>query len=277
MGRRGIEEHAAMTLACDVSADVSLVCVSSSDVVRPPTNVLDVLWRSGELAVPDDIDRHFVGELRGEPCFAIDADQLAQLPAEAIRAPLPSLHQELDPELFTLISRAVQLIAWTRTSRFCGRCGTPTVRSTEHRAYVCPACGLLAFPRLAPAVIVLIESGDRILLARSPTFPEPFYAPLAGFVEPAETLEQAIHREVQEEVGLKVGNIQYFGSQPWPYPHTLLSAFTATAESTEMTLDRAELVDASWFIVDDLPPLPPKLSISRMLIDDWAIRARAAV
>jgi NAD+ diphosphatase len=226
--------------------------------------------------MPADVERHFVGDLHGAPCFAVDADQLARTPPGAVRTPLSVLQRELDPTIFTLASGAVQLVAWGQTSRYCGRCGTRSIPSTEHRAYACPACGLLAFPRLAPAVIVLIESGDRILLARSPTFPEPFYAPLAGFVEPAETLEQAIHREVREEVGLEVGDIRYFASQPWPYPHTLLSAFTAMAGSTELRVDRAELINASWFGADDLPPLPPKISISRVLIDDWVTRGRAA-
>src|ERR1700722_2771792 len=198
-----------MTRAHDSAADAFLVCVSGTDILRPPSKTHDLLWRNSELSVPADIDRHFVGNLHEASCFAIDADQLAQLPPGAVRTPLTVVQRDLEPAIFTLASGGVQLIAWAHTSRFCGRCGTPTVRSTEHRAYVCPACGLLAFPRLAPAVIVLIESADRILLARSPTFPEPFYAPLAGFVEPAETLEQAIHREVHEEVGLEVGDIRY--------------------------------------------------------------------
>jgi NAD+ diphosphatase len=253
-----------------------IVCVSNTDVLRSSREPHYLFWRDSELSVPADIDRHFVGELHGTPCLAVDADQLAELPPGALRTPLSALQRELDPTTFGLASGAVQLVAWVQTSRFCGRCGTATVRSTAHRAYACPDCGLLAFPRLAPAVIVLLEFGDRILLARSPTFPEPFYAPLAGFVEPAETLEQAIHREVREEVGLEVDDIRYFASQAWPYPHTLLSAFTATARSTEMRLDRAELIDASWFGVDDLPPLPPAFSISRTLIDHWETRARAA-
>jgi NAD+ diphosphatase len=266
-----------MAYAHDSTADVFFVCVSSNqDVLRPTLETHQLLWRASEFPVPSHVERHFICEVRGTPCFAIDADQLAELPTEAIRTPLTVLQRELHPAMFTLASGAVQLIAWADTSRFCGRCGIRTVRSTEHRAYVCPTCGLLAFPRLAPAVIVLIEFGARILLARSPTFPEPFYAPLAGFVEPAETVEQAIHREVREEVGLEVGNIRYFASQAWPYPHTLLSAFTAAALSIEVRLDRAELIDASWFGVDELPPLPPKFSISRMLIDDWVARAREA-
>jgi NAD+ diphosphatase len=253
-----------------------VVCVSGAAIVCPRAAPLSLLWRESDLHLPADIVRHVVGELHGAPCLAVDAERLAELPGGAVRTPLTALQRELDPTLFALASTAVQLIAWGQTSRFCGRCGTPTARSTEHRAYACPACGLLAFPRLAPAVIVLIEFGDRILLARSPTFPEPFYAPLAGFVEPGETLEEAIHREVHEEVGLDVDAFRYFASQAWPYPHTLLSAFNATARSTEMRLETAELIDASWFGPDDLPPLPPKFSISRMLIDDWVTRALAA-
>lgn len=169
----------------------------------------------------------------------------------------------------------MQLVEWERTHRFCGRCATPTEPAMGERARRCPTCGLLAFPRLAPAIITLIERDDgRALLARGRTFPIPMYSCIAGFVEPGETLEQAVHREVREEVGVALDNVRYWASQPWPFPHSLMLGFTAEWAGGEIVIDEAEIVDAKWFSADDLPPIPPGISIARRLIDDWIERVR---
>jgi NAD+ diphosphatase len=133
----------------------------------------------------------------------------------------------------------------------------------------CPSCGLLAYPRISPAVIVLIRRGDRALLARGVRFPLPFYSALAGFVEVGETLEDTVAREVREEVGVEVERIRYFGSQPWPFPHSLMVGFSAEWKSGEIAPDAREIVDAQWFGAAALPPIPPRLSIARRLIDAW--------
>ena len=130
-------------------------------------------------------------------------------------------------------------------------------------------CGLLQFPRLSPAIIVLVRRGERLLLARSRQTPPGMYSVLAGFVEPGETLEQAVEREVKEEVGISVSNIRYFGSQPWPFPHSLMIGFTAEHAEGELDIDRNEMEDAGWYSVDRLPMLPPPISIARRLIDDF--------
>lgn len=172
-----------------------------------------------------------------------------------------------------LAGRAVQLVDWDRTHQFCGRCGTRTESSPRERVKRCPNCDHTSYPRLSPAVIVRVErqgkNGREILLARNRRTALPMYSVLAGFVEPGETLETCVRREIGEEVGLTVKNIRYFGSQPWPFPNSLMIAFTAEYESGELRLEEAELVDAGWYRPDALPPIPPPLSIAHRLIADF--------
>jgi NAD+ diphosphatase len=142
------------------------------------------------------------------------------------------------------------------------------------RAKRCPACGLLSFPRLSPAIIVLVERDDRVLLARGVNFPEGMYSTLAGFVEPGESLEEAVHREIGEEVGVALTDLRYFGSQPWPFPHSLMIGFTARYAGGEIVLDDREIADAAWFTADRMPRVPQKLSIARRLIDSYVAKHR---
>jgi len=160
-------------------------------------------------------------------------------------------------------------VDWDRTHQFCGRCGAPMEAKATERAKLCPRCGLHHFPRLAPAVIVLVERGHALLLARSRHFTQGMYSVIAGFVEPGETLEEAVVREVREETGISIRDIKYFGSQPWPFPHSLMIGFTAAYESGEIVLEDSEIEDAGWFTRDNLPPLPGKISIARRLIDGF--------
>jgi NAD+ diphosphatase len=141
--------------------------------------------------------------------------------------------------------------------------------ATGERAKRCPACNLHAWPRVSPAVIARVTRGNEILLARGRRFPDPIYSVLAGFVDPGESLEEAVVREIREEVGVEVTDLCYFGSQPWPFPHSLMVGFTARWAGGEIRIDEEELVDAAWFDVDALPPVPPRLSIARRLIDDF--------
>ena len=180
---------------------------------------------------------------------------------------LRSLFGAMDEALLSVAGRAFQISNWARTHRFCGACGTPTVHLAGERCVKCPACGFMAYPRISPAMMVLIKRGDSILLARHKTSPAPFFTALAGFVEAGESVEEAIHREVHEEVGLKVRNIAYFGSQPWPFPHSLMIAYTAEFESGDIKIDEAEIAEARWFGPGDaLPKIPFGLSIASDLI-----------
>ena len=159
------------------------------------------------------------------------------------------------------------MVAWNQHHRFCGKCGHLTEYKTDERARACPQCGLINYPRLSPAIIVAVLRDNRILLAHSQRFPAKFYSVLAGFVEPGESLEECVKREILEEVGISVKNIRYFGSQPWPFPDSLMIGFTAEYAGGEIKVDPVEILDAGWFSADNLPPIPPKLSIARHLID----------
>lgn len=210
----------------------------------------------------------YLGRLEGADCWA------AELPPEAPQPPsgwawegLRTLFSVLEDAHFALAGRAVQLLDWDRNHRYCGRCGAPTEAQADERARVCPACRLTAYPRLAPAVMALVRRKGEILLGRSPHFPPGMYSALAGFVEPGETLEQCLEREVAEEVGVRVSRIRYFASQPWPFPNSLMIAFICDWASGEIRPQEGEIEAASWFNVLQLPKLPSKISIARRLID----------
>lgn len=186
---------------------------------------------------------------------------------------LRSLWGHLDETEWNIGGRATQLWDWHRDHRFCGRCGEPMQRAPGERAMRCTVDGHTAYPRLSPAVIVLIEREDgRALLGRSGRWDVPMYSTLAGFVEPGESLEDTVHREIREEVGVRVDDIRYFGSQPWPFPNSLMLGFTAQWAGGEIAVDGEEIVDAQWFAPDELPMIPGELSIARKLIDAWTER-----
>jgi NAD+ diphosphatase len=217
----------------------------------------------------------FIGILGGRHCWAVDVDSTTGVPApDQPFVDLMRLFGEVDEETWVAAGRAVQLVEWSRNHRYCGRCRTKTVESSDERARRCPRCGLLAFPRLAPAVIMLVERDDgRALLARNARWPQEMYSCLAGFVEPGETVEAAVQREVAEEVGIQVDNLQYYGSQPWPFPHSLMLGFHARHAGGEITCDNREIAEARWFTAQALPNLPGPISIARRLIDDWVRRS----
>jgi NAD+ diphosphatase len=214
---------------------------------------------------------HYLGRLDDVDCYALELEAALEPPPEISLEGLRALFGRLPDAFYTVAGRAVQILHWDQTHRFCGRCGEPTVDAPSERAKLCPRCGLLSFPRLSPAVIMLVQRGDELLLARGSAFPEAFYSVLAGFVEPGESLEEAVQREIYEEVGLEVNNIRYFGSQPWPFPHQLMIGFTTTFAGGEIRPQADEIVHAAWFSRHgQLPRLPGRLSIARRLID-WFV------
>ena len=212
---------------------------------------------------------HYLGRLDDRPCYAVEVAEGTMPPAGMAFEGLRQVYGRLDEGLFWIAARAVQIIDWDRTHQFCGRCGVPLRTKADERAKECPQCGLLHFPRLAPAIIVLVEQGNQLLLARSRHFMPGMYSVLAGFVEPGESLEEAVAREVKEEVGIEIKDIKYFGSQPWPFPHSLMIGFTATYAGGEISRDDKEIEDAGWFSVEKLPRIPGKISIARKLIDGF--------
>ncbi|RJQ77537.1 MAG: NAD(+) diphosphatase, partial [Desulfobacteraceae bacterium] len=183
---------------------------------------------------------------------------------------LRALFGSIREELLWAAGRANQLVDWDQSHRFCGRCGEPTEDKADERAKQCLRCGLTNYPRLNPAVIAAVLKGDQILLARNKRFKVPMFSVLAGFVEPGETLEACIEREILEEVGITVKNIRYFGSQPWPFPNSLMIGFVAEYAGGEITIDKQEIVEAGWFFKSNLPPVPSSISIARRLID-WFV------
>jgi len=215
---------------------------------------------------PSDPETHYLGALAGVDCFAAavgDGEAVDGLELRHLR----SLYGVLSDEHWALAGRAVQLVEWERTHRFCGVCGAPTEPCPGERARRCSACDHLAFPRLSPAVIMLVRRGRELLLARGRRVTEPIYSCVAGFVDPGESLEEAVVREVREEVGIEIADVRYFGSQSWPFPHSLMIGFTASWAGGEITIEEEELVDAGWFPPEALPELPAPLSIARRLID----------
>ena len=235
----------------------------------------ELLVAEGHFALPDGpqslglapLRSQYLGRLGDVHCFSCEVAADASAPAGWAFSGLRALFGQIDDGRFALAGRALQIVDWDRTHQYCGRCGTPTLSRTDERSRQCPACKLTVYPRIAPAVMALIRRGNRILLARSPRFPEGMYSALAGFVEPGETLEQCLAREVFEEVGISIRNTRYFASQPWPFPHSLMIAFVADHDSGELAIDGVEIVAAEWFDISSLPRLPAKISIARSLID----------
>ncbi len=214
----------------------------------------------------------FLGYLHGRACVAVALAEPMSLSAGYRLCNLRSLYGELNEALFAIAGRAVQIIAWDRTHQYCGQCAAPTVQLSGQRVKCCPNCNLRQYPKLSPAVIMLIYRGDEVLLARAPRFRAGLYSVLAGFVEPGESLEEAVAREVKEEVGIEIKNIQYFGSQPWPFPKSLMIGFVAEYDSGLLTLDPVEIEAAEWFSKHSLPPIPGPLSIAHKLIDWFTLQ-----
>jgi NAD+ diphosphatase len=215
---------------------------------------------------PEKATEHYMGMLEGQHCFAVDLEESL---AEREFTNLRNIASQNDDRLFALAGRATQLVEWFKTHQFCGLCGVPTEIHQHDRARVCPECDMHFYPRLSPSIIVLVRREEEVLLARNINWPEGFYSTLAGFVEPGESVEETLHREVFEEVGIKIRNIQYKGSQPWAFPNSLMIGYHADYDSGEFNLQEDEISDAQWFHYTELPKIPGKIAISRWLIDAW--------
>jgi NAD+ diphosphatase len=214
-----------------------------------------------------------VGTWDGRPCVALAF--AGEPPPGLRRIGLRAAHAELGERGFALAGRAWQLLEWDRTHRFCGHCGTPTAAATDELVRRCPSCGLSVYPRISPVIMVLIVREREFLLARGARHAPGMYSALAGFVEAGETLEETVAREVREEVGVAVDELRYFGSQSWPFPNSLMIAFTARYAGGAVTPDGVEIEDARWFPVDALPTLPRGISIAHRLITTVAARMTA--
>ncbi len=240
-------DHSKLPIRWFIFDKSKLLVKSDQDGYRLPD--ADTLGQNGFLPAV----RLYLGSLQDQLCYAARLAPHDSPPADCEWMDLRALAGLISDELFWIAGRANHLLDWDQTHRYCGRCGGPTQDKSDERAKICPDCNLVNYPRLSPAVIVAVIKEDRILLARNKRFRAPFHSVLAGFVEPGETLEQCVRREIKEEVGLDVKNIRYFGSQPWPFPNSLMVGFMADYAAGEIQVDNAELMEADWFSAQSLP------------------------
>jgi NAD+ diphosphatase len=225
-----------------------------------------------------DLDAaHYLGLLGSTHCYGLTLPQEATLPAGLELLGLRALILEGNETVAAVAGQAWQVLEWARTHRHCGCCGAPTVPHAADRAVECPDCRLVFYPRIAPVIMGLVYRRNELLLTRKPGYAPGRYTVVAGFVEAGESLEQCLAREVAEEVGVSIRNPRYFGSQPWPFPNSLVMAFSAEWVDGEVRPDQTELEEARWFAIDALPDLPETVHISRQLIDDTLARMRDAV
>ena len=215
--------------------------------------------------------RHYLGRLDGLDCWAL---RLTTAPPGWRQVPLRAAMMGFSETLAGLASRAAQVLEWDRNHRFCGACGTATEVQAGERARRCPACKHTAYPRISPAMMALVWRPGEVLLARAPHFTSGMYSALAGFVEAGESIEDCIRREVAEEVGVQIDQLRYYGSQSWPFPNSLMIAFTALWTGGEIAKQADEIEDAQWFSIDALPNIPPRFSISGHLIRDTVAAMR---
>lgn len=245
------------------------VCGENEVLLRREGAGLALLPRPEELPGLPPTEVLQIGALDGVPCLAVRWPEGLAPPPDFELVGLRSLWARLAEGLFAIAGRANQLAHFASTHRFCGRCGARPLFLPPERAFRCPTCGLVSYPRIAPAIITLVRRGDEALLANSGRFPVALFSALAGFSEVGESLEETLVREVREEVGVTVRDARYFGSQPWPFPHSLMVGFTAQWDSGEVTVDGREIQEARFFHPDALPRIPPRAALARKLIDAW--------
>lgn len=206
------------------------------------------------------------GRLRGLPCVAVRWTGDVELPPTLQAISLRDAFATLPEGYWSIAARAKRMLGWDAATRYCGACGTPTDALDNEPAKLCPACKQRFYPQIAPAMMCLVRRGNELLLARSPHFKPGMYSALAGFVEAGETVENCVHREVFEETGIRIKNLRWFASQPWPFPQSLMLAFHAEYAGGEIVPQAGEIEDAKWFSLKNLPPLPAPVSIASRLI-----------
>ena len=249
------------------SADALYFCILGEQVlsvseggIPRPVDSDEFRWLDVEV-----FSKSYLGALRGKPCYALDIK--GEVPPGFAVSDLRSWLGRVDSTMFYLVGRARQIVDLVRHNQFCGRCGKRMEDHKSDRARYCPSCRLTSYPRISPSIIVLVRRGEDMLLARNANWPQGMFSTLAGFVEPGESIEQTVHREVREEVGIRVRNLRYLGSQSWPFPNSLMLGFHCDYESGELTFLDEEISEARWFRFDELPNVPGATAISRWLIN----------
>ncbi len=246
----------------------ALILIGKKILMCKADNKLTIPEHSEVLGIiPKDDSMLYIGRYDGHDCYCMRFNELPELPEYLELVEIMEITKlSGDNGLFILAGAANHILHWSSMNQYCGCCGNKTIDKKEERAKVCTVCGNIVYPRIAPATITAIFHEDKILLAHNRNFRNDLYSLIAGFVEPGETLEQCVEREVLEEVGIKVKNIRYFNSQPWSFPDSLMIAFIAEYESGEIRVDNTEIMDAAWFTADILPEIPSNDSIAGKII-----------
>ena len=260
MPPEGLDQDEALYFVC---LGDEMLSVSEQGLPRPVT-ASEFRWVDLEVSY-----KHYLGRWENRACFALAAERpAAGGPLEGFAVTgLRAWLGRVEPDFFGLAGRAKQIVEWHRDHRYCSRCGSLNDEHPTDRAKHCNECGLTTYPRLSPSIIVLVRNGEEMLLARNVAWPNGMYSTLAGFVEPGESIEQTVHREVGEEVGLRVKNLRYLGSQSWPFPNSLMLGFHADYAAGEIAYHDGEITDARWFHFGELPNVPGGTAISRWLIN----------
>lgn len=258
--------------------------ISSVDVTLPKTNKdIYFLFYKEELLVKSEDNKaviptigdlnnlkiyntQYIGSTNGQNCFCGELNEDEVIPKDMYFSKLKALTHQLSDEMFWIGGRAIQIINFNNDHKFCGKCGTLTQKVDGERSKTCPKCGLINYPRISPAIIVAVVREGKLLLAHNNEAAKDLYSVVAGFVEVGETLEECVVREVREETGITVKNIKYFGNQPWPFPNSLMVAFTAEYASGEIQVDGKEIGHADWYSSTSLPVTPDSISIAKKLI-----------
>lgn len=254
-----------------ITADTKAIwLVFSGDKIIQTNETTDLMlctWQELHFAQAYQQQAVKIGTHQGVPCFLIDMGNERIQHEQLVLVSMRAMLMKNQTDFFGIAARAWQIALFMRTHRFCGQCGSVMQQIDWEMAMKCTRCQHRCYPRISPCIIVAIKRHNKILLAQGkPQQSRQMFSTLAGFVESGETLEQAVHREVFEEVSIKVKNLRYFASQPWPFPHSLMVGFLADYDAGEIEVDGKEILEANWYEADSLPNIPPKLSIAGQLI-----------
>lgn len=233
-------------------------------------NNIAIIPTINELETLEIINIQYIGSTNSKNCFCGEINEDFAIPSIMSFMNLKALTHKLSEDMFWIAGRAVQIVNWNNDHIYCGRCGTLTQNVNGERAKKCSKCGLSNYPRISPAIIVAVVREGKLLLAHNLQFPKDLYSVVSGFLEVGETFEECVVREVQEETGITVKNINYFGNQPWPFPNSIMIGFTAEYASGEIQVDGEEIGDANWYSPHEMPITPDSISIAKKLIN-WFV------
>lgn len=259
----------------DLSASIIFIVEEDRVLLRNENGAADFPRFSDFLVQnPERYDLGYLGTLDGDHCFYMSYSETFIIPNGLEFESLRTVYSKVDEVIGLVASRAVHLAGWNQRTKYCGVCGSPTSKDPAELAKRCTSCKNIIYPRISPAIIIAVVKEDKLLLAHNKNFKQRWYSTLAGFIEPGETVEICAQREVLEEVGVTIKNIRYFGSQPWPFPDSLMIGLIADYESGEVMPDGVEIDDAAFFGADELPEVPGTYSVAGKLIN-WFVETRS--